>query len=76
MADEIYACVNKTTGALRIVSSTTVCDTRKETSLPLERTGSQGPPGPQERQAGSSSWTAPAKWWCQSLADSPLGFTQ
>ena len=45
-ADTIYACVNKMSGAVRIVTATTVCDSKKETPLSWSTTGPQGPPGP------------------------------
>src|SRR6266487_5379116 len=38
-ADTIYACVNKMSGAVRIVTATTVCDSKKETSLNWSTTG-------------------------------------
>jgi len=44
--DTIYACVAKSTGTARIVSATTICDSRKETSLNWNATGPQGPQGP------------------------------
>lgn len=41
----IYACVNNSTGILRIVSSTTICR-NNETLLTWNQQGIQGPPGP------------------------------
>lgn len=38
-AATVYSCVNKTTGALRVVTATTVCDSRKETPLSWSTTG-------------------------------------
>jgi hypothetical protein len=45
-ADPVYACVLKSNGSVRIVSATTVCDSRKETPLTWNTAGPQGPPGP------------------------------
>src|ERR1700684_1375662 len=45
----IHSCVNKTTGALRIVSATTTCKVT-ETAVSWDMTGPQGPQGPQGAQ--------------------------
>jgi hypothetical protein len=48
-ATTFYGCVNNTTGAIRIVSSSTVCKST-EHKIHWNQVGPKGPPGPQGRQ--------------------------
>jgi hypothetical protein len=54
LAQEVYGCVNKRTGVLRIVSDLALC-TAKETQLTLNQSGTQGPQGP-AGPAGTACW--------------------
>jgi len=48
VSTNIYACVNSTTGAVRIVASTSLC-VAGETGVSWALTGPTGPPAPPEQ---------------------------